>query len=157
MVLDARRTAIFEAWVDWDPNPEPTPKAFGAALLIELLRVVVQLVNSQLRILFGVESSLHFSSRLDASHLLDHNNFQRLAEGSLSHFLLTFGISESSFGCGLFGPMGSQKPFLTDSKIKRPSKCDPTKVTTKSITVPIRFSPSVDQMILRNPLILLPR
>jgi hypothetical protein len=42
--------------------------------------VVVQLVNSQLRILFGLESSLHFSSRLDASHLLDHNNFQRLAE-----------------------------------------------------------------------------
>ena len=42
--------------------------------------MVVQLVNSQLRILFGLESSLHFSSRLDACHLLDHNNFQRLAE-----------------------------------------------------------------------------
>jgi hypothetical protein len=23
-------------WVDWDSNPEPTPKAFGAALLIDM-------------------------------------------------------------------------------------------------------------------------
>jgi hypothetical protein len=42
--------AFFQGWVGWDSNPQPTPKAFGAAL-----RHLLQRVNRKFGILFSLQ------------------------------------------------------------------------------------------------------
>jgi len=50
--------------VDWDSNPEPTLKVFGAALPIERsTQLLVQKMDRHLRVLLGLELSLKHTSQ----------------------------------------------------------------------------------------------
>jgi hypothetical protein len=75
--IAAERTFEIELniWVGWGSNPQPTPKAFGAALPLSYQSGSAQQIDGDLRILFCLEFALKYSGRIDfwyclASHKL---------------------------------------------------------------------------------------